>query len=192
VPDLLVAKDCAVEMARLECGDYLLSASLGVERKSSRDFVDSLLSGRLFDQLERLSASECAALLIEGDAWSGDRRLKTPMLGRLYDWISFHPNVNVLYSPNEKWTARLLVDLAHREQTTRSAASPQAGSSPVSARTPRDVVLALPGVGPANADRLLDRFGTIQGIVSATESQLALTVGSKRGAQIFAIANQQG
>jgi len=191
IPDLLLKQRCAVDVVQLDCGDYQLSATLAVERKSPRDLVDSLVSERLYHQLERLNDTfECTALLIEGDSWSGDLRLKTPMLARLYDWISFRPRINVLYSPDEKWTARLLTELARREQTSPAPSPTPSRASRKAARSPRDVLLALPGVGPANAQRLLDRFGTLTSVVAATEEELIQIVGATRGAQLHALLSK--
>lgn len=186
IPDRLRERDAVVEMQRLVCGDYLVSAAFALERKAPRDLADSLLSGKLLAQLERIADSfEYGALLLEGDSWSGDRMLRSPLLGELYHWISLRPNLSVLYSPSPTWTARLLLDLAGREQFGRLAAPGTAAPPPRRAvRSPRDLLLGFPGVGQANADKLLARFGSVQRVAWATREELSDTVGPKRGRRL--------
>ena len=186
VPGGLRERGAIIEMQQLGCGDYLVSAAFALERKAPRDLVDSLLNRKLFAQLGHLADSfEYAALLIEGDTWAGDRKMRSPLLGELYHWLSFRSNVTVLYSPSAQWTTRLLFDLARREQFGRlvSAATP-AVPPRLTVRRPRDVLLAFPGVGEANADKLLARFGSVQAIVLASGEELASTIGLKRGRRL--------
>ena len=189
IPDALRQRDALVETQQLASGDYLVSAAFGLERKAPRDLADSLLSGNLLAQLERLADNfEYGALLLEGDSWSGDRKLRSPLLGELYHWISLRSNLSVLYSPSPTWTARLLLDLARREQFGRLA-PPGAGAAPPRrpVRGPRDLLLGFPGVGQTNADKLLARFGSVQCVAQATREELSETIGPKRGQRLHAL-----
>lgn len=185
LPGLLSRQGVEVQTARLSVGDYLLSASFAVERKTPRDLVDSLLSGRLMVQLDALGkAFEFAALLIEGDAWAGDRRLRSPMLTRLYHWISLRPYLSVLYSPDAAFSARILAGLAVAEQSGRAAGPVRPAYTPPSPKSPEDVLRALPGVGTAGAQKLLRRFVTLRGVLCATEAELVETIGPTRGRKL--------
>jgi ERCC4-type nuclease len=182
VPDGLRERQAIVEMQQLACGDYLISAAFALERKAPRDLVDSILNRKLFVQLEYLAENfEYAALIIEGDDWVGDRKLRSPLLGELYHWISLRPNVTAICSPSTKWTALLLLDLARREQFDRLIAQPSASVMRRSARSPRELLLGFPGVGEANADKLLARFGSVHAVVQATCDELVSVIGLKRG-----------
>jgi DNA excision repair protein ERCC-4 len=189
LPERLRDRGCNVETKPLPSGDYLVSAAFAIERKSARDFADSLLSGKLLQQLHGLAETyEYGALLIEGDSWEGDRKLPSPLVGELYHWISMRSNLSVLYSPSLAWSARLLADLATREQTTRGAL---AASSPPPARArvrrPEDILFAFPGVGPRNAERFAERFGNLREVVNATEPQLGEAIGLVRGSRLHAL-----
>ncbi len=185
IPERLRERDALVEMRQLGCGDYLVSAAFALERKAPRDLADSLLSGKLLAQLVALADTfEYGALLIEGDDWSGDRKLRSPLLGSLYHWVSLRPNLTVIYSPSTAWTTRLLLDLARREQFDRIVA-PGAVTPPRRAvRRPRDLLLGFPGVGEANADKLLARFGSVQAVVQASRDELVTTIGPQRGSKL--------
>src|SRR5438034_3324943 len=74
VPEALRSLGVSVEYRLLDVADYLVGA-YAIERKSVRDFVSSLYSGRLFDQAHRLGeAYETIFLIVEGDLWEEIRR----------------------------------------------------------------------------------------------------------------------
>ena len=50
----LAVKGTSVEPQQLDVGDYVLSSRIGVERKNVDDFLDSLISGKLFVQMRKL------------------------------------------------------------------------------------------------------------------------------------------
>lgn len=185
LPQMLADRGCAVTVERLDAGDYLLSAGFGIERKSASDLVKSVCSGRLLEQLDRLAKTYgCAALLIEGDSWEGDWRLKAPMLGEIYHEISQRRDMNVIYSPSIIFSARILMDLARREQY-RGSAPPMPRPAAQRVRTSEDVLRSLPGVGQAGAKKLLRTFGSVRAVANATEPELQAALGPKRGSKAY-------
>lgn len=187
IPARLSRGGVEVEIARLAAGDYALPGGLLIERKSPRDLVDSLLSERLYEQLTDLCEAQTpVALLIEGDSWSGDRRLRTPILARFYRWASAQPQLSVWYSPDAAWTARLLRSLGDGRPDgpiTTTRRRPRT-------RTPAESLRGLvAGVGPRSADRLIARFGSIRGVALASRSDLCETIGATRGAALHARLN---
>ena len=155
--------------------------------------MDSLLAGRLLAQLEALAAArEYAALLVEGH-WHADRRLRAPMLARLYHWISMRPNLTLLVSADARHTTALLRLLAEGEQSERGLAAAEATASmPIrTARVPRDILNALPGVGPASADKLLARFGSVAAAMAAPRAELQAALGPRRGEVAYELVHRQ-
>ena len=189
IPQRLRDRGCAVDTTTLPAGDYLVSAAFGVERKASRDFVDSILNRKLYRQLAALAdRHDYAALLVEGDSWEGDRRLPSPLVGELYHWISMRPNLTVIASPSLNYTALLLADLARREQLgDLPAATPPPAAPTPTARTPRELLLGLPGVGPAGATKLTSRFTDLRAIANADQAELQQAIGAKRGAGLHTL-----
>jgi len=187
IPQRLRDRGCAVDMRPLAAGDYLVSGAWAIERKGPRDLVDSILNRKIYRQLADISDRyEHASLLIEGDSWHGDRRLRSPLLGELYHWMSLRPNLSPIYSPSANLSALILADLARREQTgallPSLAAPPEAPARAM--RSPRDFLLALPGVGSAAARKLSDAFPDIRSLVDADQARLQQVVGPKRGATL--------
>jgi len=69
--DLLKKEDVEVEIKKISHGDYLINDSITVERKTARDFLVSIIDGRLFNQLSNLK-KYCMnpILLIEGNPYT--------------------------------------------------------------------------------------------------------------------------
>ncbi len=59
-----------VEVKTLDVADYVVSEDVGIERKSANDFIQSIIDGRLFDQVERLKrAYEKPVIIVEGELY---------------------------------------------------------------------------------------------------------------------------
>jgi ERCC4-type nuclease len=60
--ELRAREDAALEGRRRPAGDSLVGERFGVERKTLRDFAQSVIDARLFKQAATASAAELAAL----------------------------------------------------------------------------------------------------------------------------------
>ncbi len=70
-------------------------------------------------------------------------------------------------------TARLLVYLGRQAQRFTNGAWPRAGYRPKGKRARQLFVLqGLPGVGPERAERLLERYGSVQAVMQASAEDL--------------------
>jgi Fanconi anemia group M protein len=192
IPTFLAEQGIDVTLAQLSAGDYLVSAAFGIERKTVADFGDSLLSGRLQHQLEALCVErEYAVLLVEGALYTG-KRLRAPILARFYHWMSMRRNLSLAMSVGQGQTARILAQLAAAEQSARGVAAAEAMALPVvrTAKEPLEVLRVLPGVGPKSADKLLSRFGTVAGVLNASEADLRSALGPSRGAIVHELVHR--
>ena len=70
IPDLLTQSGAEINFIQLKVGDYVINDEIIVERKSAEDFIQSLVSGRLFIQCAKLSRM-CLRplLLLEGNPY---------------------------------------------------------------------------------------------------------------------------
>ncbi|HIP91778.1 MAG TPA: DEAD/DEAH box helicase [Methanothermococcus okinawensis] len=160
-----------LEFKNLEFGDYVLSDRVVVERKTSEDFENSIIDGRLFKQLKELKNYEKPILIIEGDRFERleENVIKGAILSIVLDY-----HIPVLFSRDPEETADILLKLAEREQLkNKRPVEIRTGKRPMSLRErQRFIVESFPDVGPVTAENLLLNFGTIENIVNASEEEL--------------------
>ena len=190
VPAALAARgDVTVEIARLDVGDYRVERRVVVERKTAADFAASLIDGRLFHQAAALAlAPERAVLVLEGcdKDWHETGVRREALQGALIT-IGVFFGVTVLRSDGPEETARLLVYLGRQAQRSAHGGFPRPGYRPKGKRARQLFLLqGLPGVGPGRAARLLERFGSVQAIMTASADDLATVdgIGEKTAAKM--------
>ncbi len=164
----------SVDARQLEVGDYILSDRVAVERKATRDFLDSLVDGRLFQQLSALrSAYPKPLLIIEGQDMQADRAINPAAIDGALSSIVVDLGIPVLRTRNPGETARLLMRIAKREHSERRAVSVRKGKPKGELRSRlRLVVEGLPNISATLSDRLLTHFVNIKAIVDASPEQL--------------------
>jgi ERCC4-type nuclease len=87
--------------------------------------------------------------------------------------VSVFYGLAVLRARDAAETARLLAYLGRQARRIASGALPRPGYRPKGRRARQLFVLqGLPGVGPGRAARLLDRFGSVEGVAVASAAEL--------------------
>jgi ERCC4-type nuclease len=181
--------DATVDIARLEVGDYHIEHRVVVERKTAADFAASLIDGRLFHQAAALaSVPGRGVLVLEGcdEDWRDTGVRREALQGALITIGVFY-GVAVLRSDGPEETARLLVYLARQARRSAQGGLPRPGYRPKGRRARQLFLLqGLPGVGPERAARLLERFGSVQAIMTASAADLATVdgIGEKTAARM--------
>jgi Fanconi anemia group M protein len=105
-----------VEVVNLPIGDVKISDRILIERKGTRDFVDSLLDGRLLDQATRLVAAAPRALLIlEGSDLFQHRAVNGQAIMGALATLTFDYGLPVVTSADTAETARFIAVSARRE-----------------------------------------------------------------------------
>jgi len=174
---------------RLRAGDYLVEGHILVERKRIPDFLASLCDGRLFRQAAALANGGLRGLVIiegHGPEWNRRGVGRAAIQGALLTLgIVFH--LQILRSRDEAETARLLLFAAGQAGQTRKRFLRRPGWRPKDKRARQVYFLTgLPGVGTARAQALLDRFGSIEEVITASEQDLSNVpnIGAKTAAAI--------
>ncbi len=177
----LIESGCDMKLERLNVGDYVLSPDCGVEYKTVRDFVDSLVDGRLLSQVRELRENfRKPLMLVEGTADIFSVRNVHPNAIRgLLATIAVSYRVPILFTRSPRDTAATLVVVARREQEESGKDFSLHGSKkPMALHEQQEyIVTSLPGVGPGLAKELLRTFGSVRAIVNATEEELEKTPG---------------
>jgi ERCC4-type nuclease len=170
----------SVNVRRLGIGDYSVDNRLIFERKTLRDFASSLIDGRLFGQMIQLAGSQYKGVLIlEGTgkdlSKTGVRR--EALQGALIT-ISLNLGIPILRSRNPSESAHLILYAAKQVNYFASGGIPRRGSRPKGKRKRQIYFLqGLPGVGPERAARLLEKFGTVQAVVTDSYGELQTVEG---------------
>ena len=168
-------KNVSVGIKRLSLGDYLVDNRLVFERKTLNDFALSIIDGRLFSQAIRLVSSKYnSVLILEGTGKelteTGIRR--EAMQGALIT-VSIVLGVPVLRSKSPSESAHLILYTARQIKSFARGAVQRHGSRPKGKRKKQLFILqGLPGVGSERAARLLDEFGSVEAVVTATREEL--------------------
>ena len=169
-----------VRMERLKTGDYFVDGRCLFERKTVADFASSIIDGRLFAQAQRLVQSQLTcALVLEGTsrdlAATGMRR--EALQGAVLS-VSMIYQIPLLRSLTSQETARLMIYAANQLRRDVADAIPLVRRRPKRrVRIQLGLLQALPGVGPARAKDLLQHFGSVAAILTASCQELEAVKG---------------
>ena len=104
-----------IDINLIPVGDYIVSDRVCIERKTVSDFESSIISGRLFDQLERLKETyELPLIILEGD--QKDFRLGNNVINGTIASVYVDYGIPILFSKSAENTAELIASIAKREQ----------------------------------------------------------------------------
>jgi ERCC4-related helicase len=175
--ELFSHEDVKLITKALDIGDYVLSKDVCVERKTIEDFLNSMIDGRLFTQLNNLRQNYTKPLIIlEGNTselFTLRNIHKNSILGALTS-IALDYQVPVLNSKDSTQTADMLYVIAKREQKLNNKeVRIRVGRKGLTlSEQQRFIVEGFPSVGSQLAKSLLEKFGSIKEIVDASEKDL--------------------
>jgi len=172
----LAENDVVVNLEKLEYADYVVSSRCGIEMKTVEDFVDSIIDGRLLQQIKNLKNNfEKPVVVIEGtqDIYGVRNVHHNSILGMMAT-IAVSYGIPIIQTKNFKETSALLQIIAKREQEETSRDfNLHADRKPATLKEQQEyVVSSFPGMGLSLAKPLLKKFKTIKSIVNATEKEL--------------------
>lgn len=172
----ILGKKCTIHEQQLLAGDYLLSENVAAERKTTHDFVQSVIDGRLFRQVAHLKeAYPSSLLIIEGDdLLTTGRKVHPNALRGALAAIAISYSLPILWTKNQLETAELLYAIARREQlhNKRSVALRAKRKVRSTNEAQEFLVAGLPRISTTIAKRLLKHFGSPERIFTASEKDL--------------------
>ncbi|WP_458404447.1 DEAD/DEAH box helicase [Methanobrevibacter sp.] len=163
-----------VKVHSMAVGDYQVSDEVVIERKTAKDFVDSIIDKRLFKQARELSEEFKRPLLIlEGDDVYGGMLHPNAVRGTLAA-IAIDFGISIIPTRNSEDTAAMIKRIAMREQSgEKTHIQIRTDKKPVSLWEQQlFIVESLPNIGPVNAKNLLQHFGSVLNVINASESEL--------------------
>jgi Fanconi anemia group M protein len=192
--EALKAIGVEVEMKTLPVGDYVLSDRVCIERKTVQDFESSMMSGRLFDQIDRLKKSyPSPMLLLEGDR--STFRLKSRAINGAIATLYIDYGIVVISAHSASDAAEIIASMAAHEQSGEKREPSLKGSARAYTHEQFQeyVIGNLPGVGPKLAKALLSHFGSVRGVANASAEELMKVdkIGEKKAELILKTFNSR-
>lgn len=192
-----LSKDFDVEVKQLVIADYLVQTkdlqgnilTVGIERKTTNDFLNSIIDKRLLSQLIEIKKHyQVPLLIIEGEE-------------NIYKIRDFHPNsirgmlatiavdfqIPIIYTKNYRDTAAFIAILAKRLEKHRSPIELLQSRKPLTLKEQQIYLLqSLPGIGSTLADSLLKHFKSVLAVFNASEEELQKVekIGPKKASEI--------
>jgi len=172
--DLLQEMELILEIGQVPYGDYIINDAITIERKTAKDFLISIIDGRLFKQLSNLK-KHCSRplLLIEGNPYETDLAfdplaIKGALLSAQAIWY-----IPVIFSSSKEETRDIFLMLGRQEESTLDVVPLRGGYRPKRLKSKQlFLIQGLPQVGPTMAKRLLEDFGSAAKIMNATVAEL--------------------
>ena len=163
-----------VKIQSMAVGDYQVSDEVAIERKTAKDFVDSMIDKRLFKQARELSQEFKRPLLIlEGDDLYSGMVTPNAIRGTIAS-IALDFGISIIPTRDAQDTAAMIKRIAIREQSGEKVnIQIRTDKKPVSLWEQQLFIIeSLPNIGPVNAKNLLEHFGSVSNVINASESEL--------------------
>jgi ERCC4-related helicase len=192
----LFEQGAIIRTKQLDVGDYIASKDVCIERKSVEDFLNSMIDGRLFNQLVTIRNNyEKPLLLLEGnmqEIFTLRNIHKNAVMGALTS-IALDYQVPIINTKNPKETAEYIFNISKREQLGKyKEIRLRLGRKGLTEKEKQQFIIeGLPTVGPMLAKNLLKKFNSIKKIANASEKKLQTieNLGPKKAKEIYKIFN---
>lgn len=163
-----------VKVNTMEVADYQVSEEVAIERKTAKDFVDSIVDKRLFKQARMMMEEfKKPIMILEGDDFYSGFINPNAIRGAMTS-IALDYGISIIPTRTAEDTAAMIKRIATREQKGEKRS--------IQIRTERKpqnlweqqlfIIESLPGIGPVHAKRLLEHFGTVRKVLEADEKKL--------------------
>jgi ERCC4-type nuclease len=173
--DLLKDEGGFIEVKKVPHGDYIINESITIERKAAKDFLISIIDGRLFKQLSKLKMfCKNPILVIEGNPYNTDLKfdrmaIKGALISAEAIW-----HIPVIFSRSKEDTKDIFMLISKQIESYIDVVPLRGGYRPKRLKSKQLYLLqGLPQIGPMLAKRLLKHFKSVSNVVNASVQDLA-------------------
>ncbi len=195
VVEVLSTMGTAIRLERLPQGDYAIGDRILVERKTAKDFADTLINRDLLGQLKAMAdAVPRPVLIVEGGDIFTQRDIHPNAVRGVLSAITIDLGITLLFTKDEQDTAQMLYVIAKREEGERGERKMHPHKAQRSLKEEQEYVIsAFPEIGLKNARLLLAHFGSVQGIVNASLEELVAVqgIGEKTAGRIYEVCRRE-
>jgi DNA excision repair protein ERCC-4 len=215
LPSLLHGRGMEIVPCMLEVGDYVLTSSICIERKSISDLIGSLASGRLYNQVEAMMEHyRNPMLLIEFDqtksftlepfadltaSTSASAVAATPDLQSKIVMLTLaFPRLRIIWSSSPYQTAEIFEELKKNNDEPDPIKAVQVGlqegEDPDTGRTfsqtPMDMLREVPGITDKNIIRISLEVASIWDLANMEEDEICALIGRDAGRKAWRFFNR--
>ncbi|MEK6935765.1 MAG: ERCC4 domain-containing protein [Nanoarchaeota archaeon] len=161
----------------LEIGDFLIGET-AIERKTVQDFISSMISKRLSEQLKQMKQYKNQLLIVEGALFKEDASekpygvLDNAIRGFILSIINNY-QVPIIFTQDYKDTSQYLITLAKQQLKPKIEISLHSRIPKTIKEQKQYILESFPNIGPITAKKLLEEFKTLSSVFSATEEELS-------------------
>ncbi len=174
LPSLLVDAGFDVVIVKLPYCDYIINHGISIERKTGRDFVVSIIDGRLFEQARKIKQFLPRPLyLVEGNPLNFKINIsRDAVLGAVVSLQAIW-QIPMILSEDVEQSCHVISMIFHQSRKLPTLVEMRHGYRPKKLRSRKlHLLQGLPQVGPQLAKRLLDHFKSVQNALNASEKDL--------------------
>lgn len=175
VAKALARLNLKIQVKRLPVGDYVVSDRVAIERKEVSDFLNSIIDGRLFQQIIELKDSfSKPILLLEGEELYSKKAINPQAVYGAIASIAIDFGIPIIWSKSGEESALIISTIARREQLEKERTIIMRHEKPAIDEDEKQkfLVAGLPYIDSVLATRLLETFGTPLDIFNADEELL--------------------
>jgi Fanconi anemia group M protein len=174
VIDLLKKDGIDVIVRRLPCCDYIINREIGVERKTDRDFLISIMDGRLFRQSQAMKRKlPRPVFLIEGNPFKVDMNFSGKAIRGAIISLQVVWCIPVLFSRSKEETCQIFRFIGEQDHRNTDLIKLRHGYRPKKLITRQlHMLQGFPRIGPSMAKRMLEHFGSVRKVMTADRNAL--------------------
>lgn len=210
LPMTLYAHGMTIVPVTLEVGDFVLSKTIAIERKSFSDLVGSFASGRLFNQIDALSRHyRHPCLLIEFDQQARlslassaggvpSELVPSSVTSKVVLLVQQFPGLRLLWAQGAQDSCQLFAALKEKDDDPDENEASSAGVD--SANTvdslfspgPASLLRSLPGVDGNNMTAVMRKVRNVNALLNMSLGEMTAVLGSAGKAQrLYEFANER-
>ena len=168
-------KEIELIIQSLNIGDFLIRETV-IERKTVQDFISSMLSKRLIEQLKNMKQYKNQLLIIEGideqELYRTGTNLHPNAIRGFILSIINNYQIPIIFTQDYKDTSQYLITLAKQQLKPKTEISLHLRIPKTIKEQKQYILESFPNIGPITAKKLLDEFKNLSSVFNASEKEL--------------------
>jgi ERCC4-type nuclease len=178
--ELEQSKEVQLIIHSLKIGDYLIK-NIIIERKTISDFISSMISKRLVEQLRQMKQYSNQLLIVEGNlssVFSQETNLHPNSIRGFILSILTNYQIPIIFTEDYEETTRYLIILAKQQLKQKTEISLHSRIPKTIKEQKQYVLESFQNIGPIKAKKLLEKFKSLENVFNANEKDLKEILGN--------------